>query len=67
MEICNLNYREFKVAVRKKLSEMQENMGNLMSSEKQKNWLKWVIYKRDWNFKKEQNRNSGDEELNKRD
>ena len=37
MEIRDLNYREFKVAVRKKLSEMQENMGNLMSSEKQKN------------------------------
>ena len=36
-------------------------------TQKQNQQTKWVSYHTDWNFKKEPNRNSGDEKLNKRD
>ena len=51
-EICNLNDREFKIAIIKELNELKENADRQLS--------KFQIYvTRDWNYKEEPVRNVG--------
>ena len=65
-EYCNLNDREFKIAVMKKLNKLQENSEMQFKELRNKNnELKEYFIKEIETLKKEPKRNSGAEDLNK--
>ena len=65
MEVCNLTDREFKIAVMKKLNELQENSERQFNELRTKNnEQKKYLTKETGNLKYNQT-NSGAEELNK--
>ena len=68
MEVYNLTDREFKIAVMKKLNELQENSERQFKELRNKiDEQKEYFIKETDTLKKEPKRNSGTEELNKRD
>ena len=67
MKICEKNDREFKILVLKILNKVWgKYRQTIWHTWKIKSMNKLSTYQRDWNFKREPKRNSGDEELNKR-
>ena len=66
MEVCNLTDREFKIAVMKKLNELQENSERQFNELRNKiNEQKRYFTKKIETLKKEPNINSGTKELSK--
>lgn len=54
MDYCNLTDKEFKIAVRKKFGELQENSERLYNDLRNK--INKIIYQRGWNSEKVPNK-----------